>query len=194
MDAARPGLRPAAHLSRVEALARSSRSGWIRVPAGQVHVGLVPRQRQGVGRHRLMPPGAEASGHLPDESCPSAVSCPLPRVSRPPARPPPATGRIRPAPAPGTADPRQLALPPPEAADSEEGIGTLEQAARRPRIVAPRRIVALPVVRQCQRDEIKQRAQLQVLHLMDEGPAQVYGSGCGTSPPCRTPRGELVLT
>jgi hypothetical protein len=55
-----------------------------------------------------------------------------------------------------------------EAADAEERVGTLQQAASRMWIGPPWRIVDLAVARPRQRDEIEQRAQLEVLHLVDE--------------------------
>ena len=63
---------------------------------------------------------------------------------------------------------RGLPLLAPETADAEERVGTLQQAADRTRIGPPRRVVALAVVRPRQRDEIEQRAQLEVLRFVDE--------------------------
>ncbi len=62
----------------------------------------------------------------------------------------------------------ELPLPPPETAYSEEGVGPLEQAVYRSGVITPRRVVTLAVVGQGQRDDIKQRGKLEVLHLVGE--------------------------
>jgi hypothetical protein len=62
----------------------------------------------------------------------------------------------------------ELARPAPEAAHPYEGVSALEQAVGRPRVGPPRRVMLLAVVRRSQRDRNEQRAQLEVLHHMNQ--------------------------
>src|SRR6266700_2257285 len=121
------------------------------MPLGQVAVGLALRDHESVVGYRLTPPGVKDEGHLPGEGLPgfgelSAAQQGLDHdhVSVAPA------GELSLGTLPDLSLWRDSSLVPPETADSEERVGTLEQAAGRPRIGTPWRVITPAVVWPCQ--------------------------------------------
>jgi hypothetical protein len=125
--------------------------------------------RDGVAGDGLTPPRVKDNGHLPGEGLPplgelSAAAQGLDHLGGAVAP----AGELDLSPLPDRRLRRALALLAPEAADPEERVRPLEQAARGPRIGTPWRVVFLAVVRPRQRDEVEQRAELEVLRLVNE--------------------------
>src|SRR5580693_5472496 len=65
-----------------------------------------------------------------------------------------------------------LALPSPEFADAEVGVGALEKPADGTRVVSPGGVEASPVIGPGQGNDVQDRIELQVLSLVGQGLGQ----------------------
>ena len=147
-----------------------------RLPAGQVLAGFVTRPCLSLGGDRFILPGTQSAGHAPDEFLPFGGEQFAGKES---------VGRARGGHAPpGELHVRMQAfgalvqgpLTPPETADAEKRIGSLQQAADRAGILAPRRVEAAPIAGLGERDHGEQRGELEMLHLMRQGEREIPGA------------------